>query len=98
MPEIPEKTRPAWPDWREPEQYRNLLDLDRAGWAWEWVRRHPDYKGEIDDEMRRDGAVSPSSFQQIGLTQTQYDRALHWGLCFRRRFELPRHAGAVAVG
>lgn len=23
--------------------YRHLLELDRAGWAWEWLRRNPDF-------------------------------------------------------
>jgi hypothetical protein len=24
-------------------RYTHLLDLDRAGWAWEWLRRNPDF-------------------------------------------------------
>lgn len=31
------------PDWRDPEQYRPLLALDKAGWAAEWLRRSPDF-------------------------------------------------------
>lgn len=23
--------------------YAHLLDLDRAGWAWEWLRRNPEF-------------------------------------------------------
>lgn len=23
--------------------YDHLLELDRAGWAWEWLRRNPDF-------------------------------------------------------
>ena len=23
--------------------YRHLLELDRAGWAWEWLRRNSDF-------------------------------------------------------
>ena len=23
--------------------YQHLLGLDRAGWAWEWLRRNPDF-------------------------------------------------------
>ena len=23
--------------------YRHLLELDRAGWAWEWLRRNPNF-------------------------------------------------------
>lgn len=31
------------PDWRDADQYGYLTGLDRAGWAWEWLRRNPDY-------------------------------------------------------
>lgn len=30
-------------DWRDPESYKSLVDLDRAGWAWEWLKRNPDF-------------------------------------------------------
>ncbi|SMF81737.1 hypothetical protein SAMN06265365_1413 [Tistlia consotensis] len=30
-------------DWRDPECYKSLVDLDRAGWAWEWLKRNPDF-------------------------------------------------------
>ncbi len=30
-------------NWRDPANYKSLLNLDRAGWAWEWLRRNPDY-------------------------------------------------------
>ena len=30
-------------DWRDPESYKPLIDLDRAGWAWEWLKRNPDF-------------------------------------------------------
>jgi len=30
-------------DWRDPEGYKSLIDLDRAGWAWEWLKRNPDF-------------------------------------------------------
>ncbi|MGQ3049224.1 MAG: transcriptional regulator domain-containing protein [Niveispirillum sp.] len=34
---------PLRPDWRDPEHYRPLLALDKAGWAAEWLRRSPDF-------------------------------------------------------
>jgi len=30
-------------DWRDGARYRTLLGIDRAGLAWEWLRRHPAY-------------------------------------------------------
>lgn len=29
-------------DWAGTD-YAHLLELDRAGWAWEWLRRNPDF-------------------------------------------------------
>ncbi|BAV64081.1 DUF2285 domain-containing protein [Sphingobium cloacae] len=34
-------------DWRNPASYRPLLDLDRSGWAWEFLRRNPDYRKAV---------------------------------------------------
>ena len=34
--------------------YAHLLDLDRAGWAWEWLRRNPEFisqRAEIEPRM-----------------------------------------------
>lgn len=28
---------------RQASSYRHLLELDRAGWAWEWLCRNPDF-------------------------------------------------------
>ena len=30
-------------DWRDPSNYQPLLKLDRVGWAWEWLRRNPEF-------------------------------------------------------
>ncbi|OIR00525.1 hypothetical protein GALL_173980 [mine drainage metagenome] len=34
-------------DWRDPEQYRNLLEYDCVGWAGEWLRRNPDFVADV---------------------------------------------------
>jgi hypothetical protein len=31
-------------DWRDPEQYPQGKDLDARGWAWEFLRRNPEYQ------------------------------------------------------
>jgi hypothetical protein len=94
------KDAPCRPDWRDPEQYRDLLDLDRPGWAWEWLRRNPDYQGErqIAGAPAKDLA-KPRARSCLTLSGPGFeDRAHAWGLCFRRRFRLPRAAGAAALG
>ena len=35
---------PGYHALRLPEQYRALLDLSPARFAWEWLRRNPDYR------------------------------------------------------
>lgn len=32
------------PNWRSADDYADLRRLDRAGWAWEWMRRNPEYQ------------------------------------------------------
>ena len=34
------------PDWRDLDAYQHLWDMDRAGWAWEWLRRNADYRAD----------------------------------------------------
>lgn len=38
---------PGSPNWRDGDSYRPLLQLDREGWAWEWLRRNPAYREYI---------------------------------------------------
>jgi hypothetical protein len=82
IPSADDPVMPAWPDWRDAEQYRHMLDLDQAGWAWEWLRRNPDYV-----EERRRGALGALPDQALSypdvLSQPMYSAALRWGLCFR---------------
>jgi hypothetical protein len=75
-----EKRTPDRPDWRDIEQYRHLLDLDRAGWAWEWLRRRPGYVGDDDGKnSSRDLSAKP---QPAMIRRVQLDPARQWGLCF----------------
>jgi hypothetical protein len=36
----------AEPDWLNLATYRHLLEMDRAAFAWELLRRNPDYRLE----------------------------------------------------
>lgn len=38
------------PDWRRPDQYTYLQGMDRAGWAWEWLRRNSDYRRDAEQQ------------------------------------------------
>jgi len=43
----PERART--PDWRDADAYAPLLDVDRSGFAWEWLRRDRDYRAGGQD-------------------------------------------------
>ncbi len=70
----------ARPDWRDFEQYRHLLDLDRAGWAWEWLRRRPDYAGESNNERPNRGSRAKPFPTLIRSAESGLE--CQWGLCF----------------
>lgn len=87
----------VWPDWRDPEQYSHLLKLDRAGWAWEWLRRHDLYEGANGD----DPATAHDQVQLlpvIAVPAKEQAAASRWGLCFCPAAKLPCYAGAAALG
>lgn len=63
------------PDWRSSETERELNQLERQGFAWEFLRRNPDYRHDYE-RLRgappgRPGASSPHG-----------SAASHWGLRF----------------
>ena len=39
------------PDWRDAAAYAPLLDADRSLFAWEWLRREPDYRPAAEDAL-----------------------------------------------
>jgi hypothetical protein len=84
------------PDWRDPEQYRHLLDLDRAGWAWEWLRRNPDYIGTVPElpatELERKGAA-----ELAVIPAANAEESPHWGLTFRRDAHTRRRPRALCL-
>ena len=54
-------------DWRDGTAYAVLLDAERPLFAWEWLRRNPDYRCAADRALSRgtpkgDGTCSPKVF------------------------------------
>src|ERR1700691_3606739 len=44
---------PRTTDWRSQDSVDALLELDRAGLAWEFLRRNPDYREDFRQTLRR---------------------------------------------
>lgn len=63
------------PDWWDSAPYRALSGIDRAGLAWEWLRRDPGYAA-MSARLRCIAGLAP-------YLETEAD-ARAFGLCFRR--------------
>lgn len=61
-------------DWRSPDAYRPIQDITGPGFAWEFLRRSPDYRRDVKRQRRT-------------LTGDRADDAFgrRWGLPFRGR-------------
>jgi hypothetical protein len=70
------------PDWRSPDYVDSLKNLDRAGFAWEFLRRNPSYRDDYDGIAEDQDELELSS-ETVGG---------NWGLSF-----LPR-SGTRCVG
>src|SRR5437870_529012 len=72
-------------DWRSPDAYENLRSLDAPGFAWEYLRRNPDFLRERRKLKRaaRRGVLDPAEVDAF---------TRRWGLRFReyRRDEQPQ--------
>lgn len=64
-------------DWRRDAPYRALIGIDRAGLAWEWLRRDPGY----DAFWRATQAVTEPTPTLMRVPA--HAGALDWGLHFR---------------
>jgi len=75
--------------WRLPAAYRYALDLDDHGFAWEFLRRNPDFRDEASRlpptssppekvELRRRPPASRDT-----AAETSADPLARWGLHFR---------------
>lgn len=72
-------------DWRDETAYEKLKPLDRSGFAWEYLRRNPQYR----EDRRKRTTVARLSEGVIATDGTSLP-LLSWGLRFRGR---PRPAG-----
>lgn len=78
-----EPDEPPRANWRDPTNYKSLLTLDRAGWAWEWLRRNPDYIARTNQIPTRSPLEQPGTRLRV-ITTSDAKEARDWGLHFRR--------------
>jgi hypothetical protein len=57
-------------DWRSPEAYQPVKEADITDFAWECLRRNPDYQADYQD-VATTGPQVPPEFRR------------RWGVCFR---------------
>lgn len=79
-------------DWRDPENYKPLLHLDRPGWAGEFLRRNSAFLAATAQSSSNKALLIPSSAKRKPTSSRQ--RYIHiaeartrarWGALFRRR-------------
>ena len=60
-----------------PADYAYLRDLDRAGWAWEWLRRNPEFAA-----LRAESGPSTTARRAlfVGVDEVMERQLLRWGL------------------
>src|SRR5580693_402343 len=73
---------PRTTDWRSQHAVDALLELDRAGLAWEFLRRNPDYREDFRQTLQRIASGEISEEAAV----TQFSR--RWGVSFRPRSQV----------
>ena len=95
---------PGYQHFHLPPPYRALVSLGARGFAWEWLRRNPDFRAlwaSAPAALRRADAALLASLARS--RRPRFDIALHrqakrlapWGLTFRRVARRLRPAGAA---
>ncbi|WP_419910315.1 transcriptional regulator domain-containing protein [Hoeflea sp.] len=90
-------------DWRDGESYASLHGMDRTGWAWQWLRRNPDFaatSGRMPPGPRQSGKTAAERQTEAGQLRIiriedpgfVEDR----GVFFHRRYFVPVDAGVLA--
>ncbi len=78
--------------WRSQDATAYLDRVQRAGFAWEFLRRNPDYRNDYED-MRRDVASGTAATLEAALALAQ-----RWGLSFPVRSAAAKRPRPDIVG
>ena len=78
--------------WRIPASYRYALDIDDAAFAWEFLRRNPEFRKDADQSKTRDRIGGDEGPTPDPPRKTRHnppesphraDAVARWGLYFR---------------
>ncbi|WP_225248179.1 transcriptional regulator domain-containing protein [Mesorhizobium sp. J8] len=89
--------RAFWPDWRRHETYHYTRRLPRTGWAWEFLRRNPQFQRDHAKMAAPASTVGAGGTNVIELTTGSLFLS-QWSLLFRRRAKIGRHVGKGLLG
>lgn len=74
--------RSTWPDWQDNRAYDYTEHLTRLGWAWEFLRRNPDFQRDLATVL----SLAERSVTGSGIVLTRLPTSagllLRWGLLF----------------
>ncbi|MER9482848.1 DUF6499 domain-containing protein [Mesorhizobium sp. M0494] len=75
---------PAWPDRQDDGDYGYVERLTSRGWAWEFLRRNPDFQKDLANALRGAERTNARSVDIISLPSNSVDLS-RWGLLFCKR-------------
>ncbi|WP_352799372.1 DUF6499 domain-containing protein [Mesorhizobium sp. M0870] len=88
----------CWPDWRRHDAYHYARRLPRTGWAWEFLRRNPQFQRDHAKMAPYACIVGPQGDMQIIELTTGSALLRQWSLLFRRRATFGRYIGKGLLG
>lgn len=75
-------------DWRDPAIYQPLLELDRAGWAGEFLKRNPGFIAAVEQFSNPPRSTVRSPKRPRVIEASTMQTLERWGLLFHRKFRL----------
>ena len=71
------------PDWRDSSSYEYTLSLSKQGWAWEFLRRNPDFRNAVRLRHPHATTISKSgSVVRIVTASAAMPFLEDWGILF----------------
>ncbi|WP_265518234.1 transcriptional regulator domain-containing protein [Nitratireductor luteus] len=69
------------PDWRNEKAYAYTAQLTRRGWAWEFLRRNPEFRHQLAIAIQQAMCSEVRAALQVIRSAVDLSR---WGILFRR--------------